>query len=793
MSYAPRSPVPVYAQPHQPGVAYAPTASPIPQQVQVQPGQYVIGQPATSPFGQPGMPQYASSQPGVQYAASQPGVQYASSQPGMQYASSQPGVQYASSQPGVQYASSQPGVQYTTGQPGPMPVQPMSPTSTQQIQPGSITYTTSTGPDGRTIYHQFKAVAAAYQTPQGVVSGIQWIPAEATSVLPQNAQPATAEFAASWNRGYLNRDEERSLKDRQRDEDKRRRKEEKAAAKQRQWEEARREREMAEEREDMELRRARERDAVSISRRKSFNAGAPPDSAGLVGGFGQVPTGVGVGGYGASAPFPSSGYDRSGYAGSGAGDLERRFENLGLDGSAAQAELEYAPERARRERKRSTGFALPRSRKSSVVNFDAPPRRPIDDGSPTDPYPPGGFGTAGSAGYGGAGYPTARGAPSPYHGGTGLPGGYPSGYAGSDGSAGREETYNRRSSMYAGGAGRAVSTYASDGRTYPVGHILEGQPMPRSPIPGMPATVDAPYAYPTSRPPSRNAGGSYPIARPVSRNGYPTAPGGGGAYTAAPAAVGFPTSRPPSRLAGSNMPAPVTGGFAADAAAGLSTPEGFSRPPNLAQPYTAFETLKIQDMDDFSNYIPRMPLVLMPHDVYHEDWIRFMQDVHLAWTGKLPVPDSRPRRRSTLTIDLVELWNSSFFLARGVEVVLYKGRERRTGPGAGTVDPNLPMLEESELLTSSDSSSDSEDDDDAYSERERERYRGLYGSNAPYNRQWEAQMAEGRLRRQERKAEKKRRTKEKKLRRKVRERERKYALYLTYVPLRESPGSSIYA
>ena len=30
----------------------------------------------------------------------------------------------------------------------------------------------------------------SYQTPQGIVSGIQWIPAEATSVVPQGAIPA---------------------------------------------------------------------------------------------------------------------------------------------------------------------------------------------------------------------------------------------------------------------------------------------------------------------------------------------------------------------------------------------------------------------------------------------------------------------------------------------------------------------------------------------------------------------------------------------------------------------------
>lgn len=56
----------------------------------------------------------------------------------------------------------------------------------------------------------------------------------------------------------------------------------------------------------------------------------------------------------------------------------------------------------------------------------------------------------------------------------------------------------------------------------------------------------------------------------------------------------------------------------------MPAPEGFSRPPNLAQPYTRFDALKIQDMDDFYDNIPRMPLVLVQHDVYHEDWIRLM-------------------------------------------------------------------------------------------------------------------------------------------------------------------------
>ena len=32
--------------------------------------------------------------------------------------------------------------------------------------------------------------AHSYQTPNGVVSGIQWVPADATQILPANAIPA---------------------------------------------------------------------------------------------------------------------------------------------------------------------------------------------------------------------------------------------------------------------------------------------------------------------------------------------------------------------------------------------------------------------------------------------------------------------------------------------------------------------------------------------------------------------------------------------------------------------------
>jgi hypothetical protein len=146
------------------------------------------------------------------------------------------------------------------------------------------------------------------------------------------------------------------------------------------------------------------------------------------------------------------------------------------------------------------------------------------------------------------------------------------------------------------------------------------------------------------------------------------------------------------------------------------------------------------------------------------------QDVTLAWSGRLPVPPgARLPRPSTAVADLVELWNAQFFIARGVEAVLYKGRERRTGPDAGMID-NLPL---SHADLSSSSSSESEDSD---SEDDR------YTTQGAYERR-EARRA----RRADRKAEKKRRRREKKLRRKAREQEKRYSLYMTYLPPQHAP------
>ena len=346
-------------------------------------------------------------------------------------------------------------------------------------------------------------------------------------------------------------------------------------------------------------------------------------------------------------------------------------------------------------------------------------------------------------------------ATSPYHGGAAVPRPV-SPYHGA-----MTPVAPRPVSPYMPGAvPRAVSPRP---QYYPSGHVMEGQPVPgtgiipRSASPGMPG----PSPYATSA--LGSSPSSYPMNMP--RQGYPE----------------------------QQM---------------LSSPEGFSRPPNLSQPYTPFEVLKVQDLDDFFESMPKMPLALVSHDVYHEDWIRFMtvsvrcrfrlfkivnfvlQDLTLSWSGKLPTPDyareAGPPRRTALTGDLVDLWNVSFFLKRGVEVILYKGRERRSGREIGRVDVHLPGFDD--YPGDYDSEDSLTEDSDDYNSGGDDRYAyGAYGGS--YGRQTESQMHDlheakqrDRRAREKRRAEKKKRRQEKRHRRRQKEAERKYALYLSYVP-----------
>lgn len=189
-------------------------------------------------------------------------------------------------------------------------------------------------------------------------------------------------------------------------------------------------------------------------------------------------------------------------------------------------------------------------------------------------------------------------------------------------------------------------------------------------------------------------------------------------------------------------------------------PDAFSRPANIMQPNTSFETRKIQDMDDF--YVPMMPKVLVPRNVSHDEWIRFVQDITLAWAGRLSSQSS-----VVATAESIDVWNNSFFTPRGVEVILFEGRERRSGQMIGQTERDLPGFSE-------DSDSDSLSSDIGWGA-------GVGGS-----------YADSRRMRAESKAEKRRKKKEKARRNRRAEREKTFALYLKCVAPRDGALSTSY-
>ena len=115
--------------------------------------------------------------------------------------------------------------------------------------------------------------------------------------------------------------------------------------------------------------------------------------------------------------------------------------------------------------------------------------------------------------------------------------------------------------------------------------------------------------------------------------------------------------------------------------------------------------------------------------------------------------DRKPKRSSTVS-DSLDMWNGAFFFARGVELVLYKGREARSGQHAGRFEMRLPRIETESDVSSTSSSENSVSD----SENNWSRY-GQYGAYGRFEGQerWAAEMREARRYRRQKKAEKKKR------------------------------------
>lgn len=370
--------------------------------------------------------------------------------------------------------------------------------------------------------------------------------------------------------------------ERQKEEEKRRRKEEKEAAKR-----------LKNRDEQGDLHKARAMDAMARERRKSFNAGgvspmAFPTSVSPSGGYSNV--------Y-APAPAPGTGgvYDRDRYnrerkySNSGVGGLNQQFGDLDIDRERME-QVQYAE----RERKLSNS-ALGRPRKYSFNeqerlrkvsgNMGDRPTyavpgaySPATGGPYVNPRPYPAAGPPATYPMSGPPYPGAS--PnmrpsSPYAPGGTMATGYPApSYPPPSPRPG--DAYQRSTTPFGGPPGA--------GGTYPQGHILAGQPVGsvQQPIPRSRATTPIPGGAP---------GGYQP---------YPQS--NMGASPRVPNAIAFPSDQ--SRL---------------------EAPQGFSRPINAAQSFTPFEAMKILEMDDILEHLPRMPLVLQTHDVLLEDWLRMTQ------------------------------------------------------------------------------------------------------------------------------------------------------------------------
>jgi len=179
---------------------------------------------------------------------------------------------------------------------------------------------------------------------------------------------------------------------------------------------------------------------------------------------------------------------------------------------------------------------------------------------------------------------------------------------------------------------------------------------------------------------------------------------GGGSYR--------PRSRSRSR-----SPMPQAGGSSVSfrsqrgsmsAARSVQGPDAFSRHPSQAVQYTYFDPIAIlHNLNYLEDKLPPLPNVLTPHDVYWEDWEECLEEISRAWLSKRV----DGRKRSKLVARILDVWNSFFFVPRGVELVLFKGAQRRSGPQNGAYDPVFGGIDDT---TSDDSDSDSVISDSDY-------------------------------------------------------------------------------
>ncbi|KAH6915444.1 hypothetical protein BKA70DRAFT_1258963 [Coprinopsis sp. MPI-PUGE-AT-0042] len=608
------------------------------------------------------------------------------------------------------------------------------------VNPGDTSYGHLVHPDGRSMFQLFRAVPASFPTQQGMISGVQWTPIDIVASPPPGAIPANPEFVSGFVRTHPQLGPQGFTVVPP------------GAQDPRQPGESRKEKRSKHNRSTSEydsLQKARDQD------RRYQN---PPAVSGGVPFPGNAPTGYpafpGYPPFGDPAVAAPGGYVPYGppmVPGAYGPDIAQQMAAMDLNNrpQEKQRERKTSEHASKRSRKQSThepsastsssrggdtsGYVLP-----PLVYGHAPPQASSSGGGAGNYSSPYGYPASGSSQSSNNPSPNV---PNPKD--LGPYGAPPAGWTGNPYATSSSSRHTRQRTK--SNVGRdSTSPAAPGGDVYPSSHIMAGQPKSRAASPNPhPA-----YGYPQHPSNAGGIGAPSPYHTPgVLPSGYPSSQSGGAQSTARPnsrmSGVGAPspyhppgvlptgypqsqsTGRPRSRMAGGPSPYPGSAQTLPSGGAGpLAAPDCFSRPINAALPYFPFEPINVHAMNNFfKGIMPKLPNVCETHDMRSDDWQRFIEDLTKAWTGQLPaqpLPTGEPPHPSTVAEKVIATWNTSFFEPRGIEVVLYRGIQRRSGAQYGRKDLNHTQLEGTDSDTDeedTESSSETDSDDgDPYGE-----------------------------------------------------------------------------
>ncbi|KAG8747507.1 hypothetical protein FRC10_000643 [Ceratobasidium sp. 414] len=640
-----------------------------------------------------------------------------------------PGGHSGYANPNVGYAPPQAGGFQMGMQHQPIPNNPPAADPYANAQPGTIAYAKSEGPDGIATYTPVIAQETFYQTPSGPTRGIKWVTATSSQAsaagipsgaittnnaaqlpqpngMPPMSVPSMTVAPGSVASGYPPEspaDDYPVMRPgmSQREHDK--------AVKR--WEKDRRAADRAAEKRARKEEKERQkapppaRDRWDRDPQDPYDIAGRPDPAARAR---RMSAGNGLGGFDRARRMSGGAILRP-----GDDELSRKLESLDMSFNT------------RRERRMSGSYAPSaggyRSRKGSVTEADRPRKNSGSYDLPRPSYYP----TAGApmSGAPGGGYPP-------------IPGGYGAGARSMPGSPVRSHSAFAPSNHY---DDVGVPPMRGGPSPHPGPYSRSRHPSPST----GPSQLPGGYGNSYGGARDSNSASAYPYG--VERTPYST--------TSAPLAGGQADSY---ALTTTRRP-----GTAASGAGHAGNFQVSGRELNRAQPFTAFEEFfLVEDLRELLQpQPPPLPAALVPHDVMSEEWDRCMQSlIHLASQA---VQSTRSSDLEPL-LEVVTQWNTRFFLPRGVDIGVYKGNSRRSGPPGMNMESRLRAYEESESeseSSSSSSSSTSSSEEDRYFSSARREQRAA------------------------RKAERKARHKERARRRRARRRQRSVSIRVRAVPI----------